>query len=185
MKYATPEENADAINFYKAGVMHNNNVVPYGHIVDQGRLVDCTKLPTLPEGILCTDPVFSDTTYAKCQAQAQYLGRVPHRQGGYCSLDGENTKHGKFGPGTPFVKTDLLIKDVADADTQGLLLNEVPHKLESDAEYGASARILSGAWNHSRSLKTPGMVDFWQNYSYDPIGTYKWNVPGAYLKRKY
>lgn len=185
LKYATPKENADAISFYKAGVMHNNNVVPYGHVVDQGRLVDCTKLPPLPKGTLCTDPVFSDTAYAKCQAQARYLGRVPHRQGGYCSLDGENTRCGKFGPGTPMVKGNMLIKDVADADRHGMLLNEVPHKLEADAEYGAAPRILSGAWSHSRSFKMPGMVDYWQNYSFNPVNGIKWNEVGSQLKRKY
>lgn len=185
LKYATPKENADAINFYKSGVMHTNNVVPYGHIVDQGRLVDCTKLPSVPQGTLCTDPVFSDTAYAKCQAQARYLGRVPHRQGGYCSLDGENTRCGKFGQGTPFINNKILIKDLADSDRAGLLLNEVPHKLEADAEYKASPRILSGAWSHSRSLKMPGMVDYWVNNSFNPVNGIKWNEVGSQLKRKY
>lgn len=185
LKYATPKENADAINFYKAGVMHNNNVVPYGHVVDQGRLVDCTKLPPLPKGTLCTDDINSDSVYAKCEAQAQYLGRVPHRSGGYCSLDGENSRCGKFGIGKPFLNNKKLIKNLADSDRAGFLLNEVPHKLESDPEYKASGRILSGAWSHSRSLKTPGMVDYWQNYSFNPVNGIKWNMVGAELKRKY
>jgi len=185
LKYATPEENAAAIAFYRKGIRDNNRVVPYGHVEDQGRLVDCTKLPKLPQGTLCTDNVFSDSAYAKCQSQAQYLGRVPHRKGGYCSLDGKGTNVGKFGLGKPFLNNKKLIKDIADADRAGFLLNEEPHKLQADPEYGAAPRILSGAWSHSRSLKVPSMDDYWINNSFDPIGVPKWNMTGTNLKRKY
>lgn len=183
LKYATPEENAAAINFYRKGIRDNNRIVPYGHIEHQGRLVDCTQLPELSQNTLCMDNVFSDTAYAKCQAQAQYLGRVPHRKGGYCKL---NLDDEDFGIGTPFLNNKKLIKDIADADRNSLLLNEVPHKLQADPEYGASPRILSGGWTHSGSLKVPGMEDYWQNYSFNPVNNIKWNETGVNnLKRKY
>jgi len=165
MKYGSKKYNKLVLDAQKKGIYHNLNTIPYNHIEHNGRQYDCSKLTKRPR-TLCMDDVYSDIPLAKCEAQGKFLGRT---KGDYCSLNAG------LPPSIPMVKNTYLIHDIQDAAQHDLLVN--------NQVYRPNGRHAMQRRYHTFGM--PNSHDYWDNYSYDPIGPVAWNEVGAEPNRKY